>query len=195
MKRVVHLVVTITVLLVPFVTFADEEDGVEISLSAGVGYPTGDFGRAVNQGFVASASVGYSLSRRLTLGVGALGDYGQFAAKNVEMGDGIETNADMSLLGGSTYISYTFGTDSTRLYLLSTVGVMSFKATGSTIDNGIEIEVSESETRLYAAEGLGLEFMIGDKTGLFVQGMFNIGFEEDDRIIWLTTQAGVRFRL
>jgi hypothetical protein len=74
--------------------------------------------------------------------------------------------------------------------------IMRYKATGSASADEFTVEVSASDTKLYATKGVGVEYAVGKKSGIFVQGTFNVRFEEeDDETIWLTTQAGVRFRL
>jgi hypothetical protein len=195
MKRLLKIALAAPFLLMSVGALAGDTKGVEFSISGGLGAPVGDFGDFAKQGLVASASIGYSPSERFTFGMGLLGDFGTFDAKNVEQIEGAETNAGMNLLGASSYVSYAFGDDDTRLYALSGLGIMRFKAAESASDEELKVEVSASETKVYTTDGLGVDIAVGDKAKIFVQGMFNIGFTTGAETIWLSAQAGLRFRL
>ena len=178
----------------------------EFYANSGISFPTGpdEFTDYWRMGFNFGGGIGYSVSPNLTL-VGYfdfnnfrfdddkfLRDYG-FSGYGISISGG---EASIITLSGNLKATLQTSPSSLHPYFCGGIGFFKFSIGDVTVyePGGSATAEGDSESAFSVLFGAGIDFVIGKRMDLFIEGKYAIGFTEDGSTQMFPIKLGIKFR-
>lgn len=192
------------ILVLPFLFSANSfaQDYNNVYFGAGLTFPEGpsQFSDYYKMGFNVGGGVGFAISHTFSI----VGDftYNNFSFdQNKFLTDIGYNNSGISITGGSTSIyaisanmkfSLNRSQSSTFPYVIGGIGYLNEATSDLTVSGGgTSVPVSgNSESAFYTQAGVGVDFVIGSTSLIFIEGKYAIGFTKDKNTTFLPIRAG-----